>query len=278
MLPRLAGSNFFEGAALGVSQTVNVLDLQGLTVQGWYLTAITSSLAAVRLQVQLNDYTVNYYVAYGPNAGDAYTNTTTRRNILLSQAGCPQTWCLLSRDISADFESIFNSQTSMSVFNAAGPVNVTLAFEVVGFGTMNDNQECFWDDVGAVASIPSQATTTSMTSVSKTTVSTSASISPVPATPSTATVVHTTTRTTTVGSTGSVASEQVYAAIAAVFAIVLAVTAGLMRARMKWAAGQPSEATTKEMKRSRSVKTCGFCGRELAEADRFCDRCGTSQA
>lgn len=230
------GSNAFAPSTVGASQTVSVSSLRGLNVQGWYLTRFTVTSAAARVRVKVDGLTLSYYVVSGPLTQGTSGDTPTSKSMLMSSvmSPCP-TWCEFSRDVGSDIRSLFSPSAVSSVFSSE-TTTITIALEILGYGSTAENQFIFWDDVQLSVQVPNQSTSstsanTSSQSVQLTVTSSSnSSLGP---------TLSTTTETKTVGFVLALTTEQIYGSIAAAFAIAFVVVFTLLLMTRKKLRGQP---------------------------------------
>ena len=140
------GNNLLAPVVVGVSQTSSVSDLRGLTIDAWYvLPQILSTQAAARVRVTVNGRTLNYYVKFGALTREASADTDASKSLFLANWNCIS-WCEVSRDVGADFRTMFSPATVSSIFGS-GASTATIALELLGYGTLQTSQFIFWDDV-----------------------------------------------------------------------------------------------------------------------------------
>jgi KaiC/GvpD/RAD55 family RecA-like ATPase len=141
------GSNLGAPVVVGVSQTSSVSNLRGLTIDAWYVTQILSTQAAARVRVTVHGHTLNYYVKFGALTREASANTEASKSLFLANWNCVS-WCEVSRDVGADFRTMFSPATVSSIFGS-GASTATIALELLGYGEepFQTSQFIFWDDV-----------------------------------------------------------------------------------------------------------------------------------
>jgi hypothetical protein len=202
LLPPRPGTSQFVSIVQGVSQTVSVASLRDLTVLAWVHTQIDTMLAYPRLVVIVGGLTVDY-------AG----------------GNCPG-WCQMAANVGQDIRVQYGVEPWSSVFQSPNTIPLTVALELVGQLPYEDNQFAFWDDVQALASVPSNATVTTSTE-QLSTIAASSNLSRMPSLiATTQTVIQTTTAPCVL------TSEELYGPLAVVLAVgLVAETFVLLRQR-----------------------------------------------
>jgi hypothetical protein len=273
------GSNLLAPTINGVSQTASLSSISGLTMDAWYVTQILSSQVAARVRVRINGLTLNYYVKFGPLTQATSGDTDTSKSLFVSNWDCVS-WCELSRDVGADFRTMFSAAAIGSIFGP-GPVTVTVALELLGYGILPTSQFIFWDDVqfNAQVPVPTTSQTTFVVEPTSTVESTTtsqalASTSQETATQATALAsAQTTTEavTTPLSQNGPFAIMDMSALLVAiVVVIIVAVAVGFILLRRKGTGTSRRDMTV-------AKGYCTNCGKQLPGNTRFCPECGSGQ-
>jgi hypothetical protein len=274
------GSNLLAPTVVGVSQTASVSNLRGLTIDAWYVTQILTSQAAARVRVKINGLTLNYYVKFGPLTAATSGDTDTSKSLFLSNWDCIS-WCEVSRDVGADFRTMFSAAAVGSIFGS-GPATVTVALELLGYGIIPTSQFIFWDDVQFSAQVPgstSNSLTTFVVEPTSTTASTTTNEVMISSSQETVTQntaltnsqMGTENVTTPLAQNGLSAISNSSGLVVVIVAAVLVVAAvGYVLLRKK--APAPSKPDVKSGKRY-----CWNCGTELRQNAGFCGKCGSEQ-
>lgn len=252
----------------GVSQSVSVLQLRGLKIEGWYHTGINTNAAAVRLVVQVGELVVRYFLFYGPEITSSTTrDNQTLKSILRPPTLCPS-WCSIAVDASSDFKDLFDPARYDQVFLGDSSAQITVSLELLIYRT-NDAQYVFWDDVNATAQVLSlQSTTTTSTS----TLASGSEISSTVASSSTSTRTPATIVTTfqeTVGATQLSQNAKRLLPLGVVGLVIVALVIDLTR-RIRQAGMRSASSHG-----VRSQILCHECGRSTPIGASFCDGCGT---
>jgi hypothetical protein len=230
---------------IGVYQTVEIQQLRDLTVQAWFFMQQTGPVNA-RLRIQIGDLTVKYYVAQAqPDSSD---NSRSRSFVLYDiEPYSPQwrTWLQINRNVAEDFKTAFGLNGE-ALFESNGQEQITVSLELIGFVPANPTpsfQSMLWDDVSALAGVPSTASTQTQTTQTTTTLGVTTSQSSLPASTATETSEIPATVSTQPSSQviPSLTYTQFYETLAAIFGVALVVVAVLLvktRSKLK---SQPSE-------------------------------------
>jgi hypothetical protein len=149
----------------GVYQTVEVEQLRDLRVQAWFFMQQTGPVNA-RLRVQVGGLALKYYVAQArPDFSDSSRSKSYALFDVEPYSAQWMTWLQINHNVAQDFKSAFGLNGE-APFESNGQEQVTVSLELIVFIASTSTpsfQSMLWDDVSALAGVPSTVSTQTST-------------------------------------------------------------------------------------------------------------------